>query len=672
MVCGGNGVTTSSTVPSPSGTLTSRVTRAWLWYTVTATIQLGEGRGTGAFAFAACTPRHPGKLLLALAVRAGWPAPRQGSHHPEEGGHTSSSDKSGRNGATLEVFGRHTSLVFERLDDFRARLIRRYFPSSHAAGSASLGIRQSPRGERLTVPTFGPSGTHERLNCWLKNRRVERPQRPLDQVSRVMPGERGVLAQEEDLLGRVAAADGVEQDEVVQLVRAERRPRSIARSRPRRPPAAARARSSSPTIESRVSRTGPASNSLHRHVLDQELDQRLGDRAVRVVHAHVIAVIGAPAQCQLGEVAGADDEPARHQQEGPQPGLHVLEDQVVARSRGTCASAARNASTSRSRQSMPNGAWFSSWKVCRARGAMSIVSRRDAEVLHQVERVGPGPLRSCRSRAWSGRGPCRGRWPSRSHVLTATSSGERRVEPARDADVERRAGGSCSIRLASPAHWMPKISAQRRCSSGPSRGHERRARDRPLQAGHRRGASANGTRRNGPQVLRAVVEAGRRCGGRPGASATSTSRVIAVRAADGSGPPSPTRGDSRQQPAVLGDQAVAAEDQVGRRLRRPRAGVGVGRDAAARLADHQVGPILALADRLVAGREVQQHVAPAIACAELGGIGIQRSSQISTPDDHAPFGRVEQQVDPERDRAAGRVRSPAARGPSAELNQRLS
>ena len=34
---------------------------------------------------------------------------------------------------------------------------------------ASDGIIQSPRGERPTDPTFGPSGMHERLNCWLKN-----------------------------------------------------------------------------------------------------------------------------------------------------------------------------------------------------------------------------------------------------------------------------------------------------------------------------------------------------------------------------------------------------------------------------------------------------------------------------------------------------------------------
>src|ERR1019366_3127685 len=41
---------------------------------------------------------------------------------------------------------------------------------SHAAACASLGIRQSPRGDRLIEPTFGPSGRHERLNWFAKNR----------------------------------------------------------------------------------------------------------------------------------------------------------------------------------------------------------------------------------------------------------------------------------------------------------------------------------------------------------------------------------------------------------------------------------------------------------------------------------------------------------------------
>ena len=43
--------------------------------------------------------------------------------------------------------------------------------SSHREATASEGIRQSPRGERVTEPTLGPSGRQERLNCWAKKRR---------------------------------------------------------------------------------------------------------------------------------------------------------------------------------------------------------------------------------------------------------------------------------------------------------------------------------------------------------------------------------------------------------------------------------------------------------------------------------------------------------------------
>ena len=41
----------------------------------------------------------------------------------------------------------------------------------HSAHFASLGIRQSPRGDRATEPTLGPSGRQLRLNCWVKKRR---------------------------------------------------------------------------------------------------------------------------------------------------------------------------------------------------------------------------------------------------------------------------------------------------------------------------------------------------------------------------------------------------------------------------------------------------------------------------------------------------------------------
>ena len=50
-------------------------------------------------------------------------------------------------------------------DIFRTMLYRFSHSFSQLADDASLGMLQSPRGERLHVPTFGPSGRHERLNC---------------------------------------------------------------------------------------------------------------------------------------------------------------------------------------------------------------------------------------------------------------------------------------------------------------------------------------------------------------------------------------------------------------------------------------------------------------------------------------------------------------------------
>jgi hypothetical protein len=43
--------------------------------------------------------------------------------------------------------------------------------SSQTRAEASLGMRQSPLGERLTEPTLGPSGKQLRLNCCEKKRR---------------------------------------------------------------------------------------------------------------------------------------------------------------------------------------------------------------------------------------------------------------------------------------------------------------------------------------------------------------------------------------------------------------------------------------------------------------------------------------------------------------------
>ena len=57
------------------------------------------------------------------------------------------------------------------LADLSNRYFRLSISSNHRLHEASDGIRQSPLGLRLTLPTFGPSGRHERLNCWAKKRR---------------------------------------------------------------------------------------------------------------------------------------------------------------------------------------------------------------------------------------------------------------------------------------------------------------------------------------------------------------------------------------------------------------------------------------------------------------------------------------------------------------------
>src|SRR5439155_24751392 len=44
------------------------------------------------------------------------------------------------------------------------------YQSNHAAADASDGIRQSPRGLSVIVPTFGPSGSTLRLYWLAKNR----------------------------------------------------------------------------------------------------------------------------------------------------------------------------------------------------------------------------------------------------------------------------------------------------------------------------------------------------------------------------------------------------------------------------------------------------------------------------------------------------------------------
>ncbi len=119
--------------------------------------------------------------------------------------------------------------------------------------------------------------------------------------------------------------------------------------------------------------------------LDQELHQRLGDAAVGVVHAHVIAVVRTPAQGRLGHVAGADHEAAVHEDAGAHPGLDVLEDRGPrGRSAGRrCSSSVNSSTVSPVQRRMPNGWCPSASHLLQAQRPDVDLARRDAEMAHQ-------------------------------------------------------------------------------------------------------------------------------------------------------------------------------------------------------------------------------------------------------------------------------------------------
>ena len=71
-------------------------------------------------------------------------------------------------------------------------------------------------------------------------------------------------------------------------------------------------------------------------ITHQMAHQCFGDGGVDAIHAHVVAVVGAPAQGQLGKVSGADDEASGgvgdiHQDLCPLPGLAVFKGDGVVR-----------------------------------------------------------------------------------------------------------------------------------------------------------------------------------------------------------------------------------------------------------------------------------------------------------------------------------------------------
>ena len=82
----------------------------------------------------------------------------------------------------------------------------------HSAALASEGIRKSPLGDSATLPTLGPSGRHERLNC--PTRRSSDLDRPV-----IIQSRKSQLCHPVYLCRRISAAKHIIQEKVVQLIR---------------------------------------------------------------------------------------------------------------------------------------------------------------------------------------------------------------------------------------------------------------------------------------------------------------------------------------------------------------------------------------------------------------------------------------------------------------------
>ena len=191
-----------------------------------------------------------------------------------------------------------------------------------------------------------------------------------------------------------------------------------------------------------------------------------------------------------------------------------------------------------------------------------------------------------------------------SQVIDGDQKRECGIQAAGDAQVKRLTGGKLFDPLGKSRALDAEDLGAATVQLGPSGGHKRRTRNfslqplhilRQLERNRRKG------RTNEVPSSKLVVIRRSAC-----SLATSTSWVIQYESRR-IGRPSPTRGDSASKPAVLGDQAVAAENHVGRRLGWPAAGHRVRRDQSARLAHDQLGAIPALANGFVAGREVEQE-----------------------------------------------------------------
>ena len=342
-----------------------------------------------------------------------------------------------------------------------------------------------------------------------------------------------------------------------------------------------------------------------RHPADQVPDQGLRHPAVDIVVAHMVAdTIGAPAQGQFRQVAGAQHEGPvlvgqPEQIVGAQARLHILEGDVVDR-------LAAGERVADGLQHGPGGR------------ADVDLGPRDAQRLHQ----GPGVrLRPLRGRE-AGQGPGQNTRPRQAQPVEGAAGDQQglgRIQPARDADHQ-----PLGARRLHPAHQPLYLDVEGLVAvliqPGRVVRHEGEAVEGAQEVGGRsRPCLERDDRRRFPLQPRAVRE---------GAVAQPVQPyTLDVDVGD-------------RQPAVRGeplaldqfrpelvDRRLTVPGKVGGALAPARGGKDIGRQGPHRLAGAQHSPLVRLADDDVRGRQVQQN---SRACERRAGGRRLRSPEVLT------------------------------------------
>ncbi len=194
--------------------------------------------------------------------------------------------------------------------------------------------------------------------------------------------------------------------------------------------------------------------------------------------------------------------------------------------------------------------------------------------------------------------PARGR-PRRSKVRTQTRRASVESRPP-ERPRTTRFTPTCSIRRARPAVWIENTSRHRSSRVAGSAG----TKGCGSIARTRRWGCGAGTGREGHRPVGRGVVVDRV--GERGLPRALDAQALHVDVGHDQLAVPPEALPLGEQHAVLGDQQVAAEDEVGRGLVDARVGVDVGGERAARLLAHQLAAVLGLGHEVVRGRGVQE------------------------------------------------------------------